>query len=375
MKTKICGITNLVDALVAVQSGADMLGFNFYPQSPRSIQPSDCARLCAELEQLAPQVTRVGVFVNVPPEKIVEILENCRLHLAQLSGDEPLTDLARLKGRAFKAVRLSGEPKTGLQTGMDFVPEIFREYADARDGKAPALLIDGAVKGAYGGTGITADWQAAASLARQIPILLAGGLTPDNVAGAVRQVLPWGVDVASGVEISPGKNDAEKVRQFIQNARSAFQTAIQIAPASREDLSEILALQRLAYHSEAELNNDFNIPPLTQTLPELENEYNNKVVLKARVDKNIVGSVRGGLQDSTCHIGRVIVHPNWQNCGIGSRLMEAIEARFADAKRYELFTSERSSRNLYLYQKLGYCIIRQERLDEHVNLVYLEKKA
>jgi ribosomal protein S18 acetylase RimI-like enzyme len=148
---------------------------------------------------------------------------------------------------------------------------------------------------------------------------------------------------------------------------------ISIIPAEKSDLTEILALQKLAYQSEAELNNDFSIPPLTQTLADMEHEFTEKCILKAIINGNIVGSVRADLIDGTCHIGRVIVHPDRQNCGIGSRLMAAIEAYFSHARRYELFTSERSSRNLYLYQKLGYHTTHKNKLSNRINLIYLEK--
>ncbi len=146
-----------------------------------------------------------------------------------------------------------------------------------------------------------------------------------------------------------------------------------IIPAEKCDLPEILVLQKLAYQSEAELNNDFRIPPLVQTLEEIEHEFIKKRILKAIIDGSIVGSVRANLVESTCFIGRVVVHPEWQNCGIGTRLMAAIEAKFSNASRFELFTSERSSRNLYLYQKLGYHITHSTELSENVNLIYLEK--
>jgi N-acetylglutamate synthase-like GNAT family acetyltransferase len=155
--------------------------------------------------------------------------------------------------------------------------------------------------------------------------------------------------------------------------REKFVDELSIIPAEISDLPEILALQILAYQSEAELNNDFNIPPLVQTLEEIEHEFAEKRILKAIIDGSIVGSVRANLVEGTCLIGRVIVHPEWQNCGIGTRLMAAIEAQFSNAGRYELFTSERSSRNLYLYQKLGYHITHSKKLSENVNLIYLEK--
>jgi phosphoribosylanthranilate isomerase len=364
MKIKICGITNLTDALHAVECGADMLGFNFYPNSPRAISPSICAAIGSELERRAGSVVRVGVFVNMPPVDVAATIRNCGLHIAQLSGDEPLSDLVELKGLGFKALRVSN-----LELARRQIAEM-----PFRSGP-PVCLLDAPVPGQYGGTGQTADWFIAAQLAKEFPILLAGGLTPGNVAEAVCQVSPWGVDVASGVEAQLGKKDSQKVRDFIREARGAVHTdVIQIEVASREDLPGILALQKLAYYSEAELNRDFNIPPLTQTSVQIEEEFAGKLFLVAKFDGRLVGSVRAELRDDACYIGRLIVHPDFQNQGLGSKLMNAIEKRFESAKRYELFTSERSTRNIYLYQKLGYQIFDHKRLDERVNLVYLEKR-
>jgi ribosomal protein S18 acetylase RimI-like enzyme len=145
--------------------------------------------------------------------------------------------------------------------------------------------------------------------------------------------------------------------------------------AQLTDAPLILALQKLAYLSEAEICQDYTIPPLTQTLEEIEREFQTRIVLKATLDGKIIGSVRAYLQEGTCYIGRVIVHPDFQNQGIGAKLMRDIEGRFAHAKRYELFTGERSERNLYFYQKLGYRIFRKEELTEKVTLVFLEKNG
>ena len=374
MKIKICGITNLEDAQSAIEAGADMLGFNFYPPSPRYITPQDCAQIQAEITRQRPSVIGVGVFVNSGVEEISTVLEQTGLNLAQLSGDEPVEAAAALGKRAFKVVRLPTESTTDFIANSRIEAD-FTDYVNTRQGGSPALMVDAAVKGEYGGTGVTADWEAAAELARRFPLMLAGGLMLENVGAAVRQVHPWGVDVASGVESSPGKKDADKLRRFIQNARTAFWDSLRIDLALPTDMPEVLALQKLAYRSEAELNDDFDIPPLRQTLTELEKEYNEATILKATVDGDLVGSVRGRLMGETCFIGRVIVHPAWQNCGIGSRLMTAIEGCFPNAKRFELFTSERSSRNLYLYRKLGYRAFRQEKLDQHVNLIFMEKNA
>jgi phosphoribosylanthranilate isomerase len=199
MHIKICGITSLQDALAAIEAGADYLGFNFYPDSPRSISPEACAGITKVLGREHPQVKRVGLFVNMPADQVRDILESCSLELAQLHGDEPPQELAALGGRAFKAFR-------GVPAGIDGYARL----------EAPALLVDAAVPGRYGGTGEAADWSAAAELAKRFPLFLAGGLNPENVAAALRQVKPWGVDVASGVESAPGRKDAGRVRAFIR---------------------------------------------------------------------------------------------------------------------------------------------------------------
>jgi ribosomal protein S18 acetylase RimI-like enzyme len=235
--------------------------------------------------------------------------------------------------------------------------------------------VDATVKGVYGGSGVVADWPAAVELSKRIPLLLAGGLTPENVAEAVRQVRPWGVDVASGVEVSPGVKDVDKMKAFVAAVRAAEPAgteSIPIIPAEMNDLEEILALQKLAYQSEAALNNDFTIPPLTQTLDEIRAEFGQTLFLKYVQDGRIIGSVRGRLDGETCHIGRVIVHPECQNRGIGSCLLCEIEHR-TNARRFELFTSQRSERNLYLYHKLGYRDFKQVMHNEHVTLIFLEK--
>jgi phosphoribosylanthranilate isomerase len=366
MKIKICGITNLNDALAAIDAGADLLGFNFYSPSPRFITPQVCAEIQSSIINHQSSIQTVGVFVNSSAEEITSVINLCGLSLAQLSGDEPMETLAVLGGRAFKALRLR-EPKIAA-AALTSLP--------AR-AAPPACLVDAYRPGEYGGTGQIADWSMASDLARRSPILLAGGLTPENVAAAVQQVHPWGVDVASGVEAGPGKKDVLKVRRFIQNVRQSSRVeTVPILPASIEDLLEILALQKLAYRSEADQNKVFTIPPMTQAAGEIAEEFGQRLFLKAILEGCIVGSVRAHLDGMrTCHIGRLIVKPEFQNRGIGTQLMKAIETQFAGAQRYELFTSERSARNIYLYQKLGYRIFRREQLNDRLNLVYLEKRG
>jgi ribosomal protein S18 acetylase RimI-like enzyme len=143
--------------------------------------------------------------------------------------------------------------------------------------------------------------------------------------------------------------------------------------AQVEDAQAILDLQKLAYQSEAALYGDTTIPPLTQTIESMRADFERHTILKVTEAGRIIGSVRGRLEGDTCHIGRLIVHPDYQGRGIGTRLMGEIERQFASAARYELFTGDRSERNLYLYQKLGYSIFREEQLIPNVRLVYLEK--
>lgn len=207
---KICGITSLGDGLAALRSGADLLGFNFYPPSPRWLAPEACAQIVSGLRASGYLFLAVGVFVNLQPGPIEQLLEDCGLDLAQLSGNEPAHILAALGERAFKALRPPGAAE--LQIELDRYP--------ART-SAPAYLVDAYRPGEFGGTGQLADWRLAAGLARRHPILLAGGLTPGNVAAAVRQVHPWGVDVASGVESAPARKDPAKMKTFIQACRSA----------------------------------------------------------------------------------------------------------------------------------------------------------
>ncbi|MBK9604872.1 MAG: phosphoribosylanthranilate isomerase [Anaerolineales bacterium] len=205
-KIKICGIKTVKDALAAMEAGADYLGFNFYPKSVRFIEKETCAEITSVLKREHPQIKLVGVFVNSPVDEVKNILETCHLDLAQLHGDETPELLESFSGKAFKAIRSS---------------EFHRYHRLSVRNDAPALLVDAAVKGVYGGSGVTADWSAAAELAKKYPLLLAGGLTPENVADAVRQVKPWGVDVASGVESAAGEKDASKMKAFVKEVKRA----------------------------------------------------------------------------------------------------------------------------------------------------------
>jgi ribosomal protein S18 acetylase RimI-like enzyme len=146
-----------------------------------------------------------------------------------------------------------------------------------------------------------------------------------------------------------------------------------IEPAQIEDAEEILTLQKLAYLEEAAFYDDYTIPPLNQTLEETEAEFKEQLVLKTTLDGKIIGSVRAFMEEGTCFIGKLIVHPDHQNRGIGTRLMYEIENRFDQAERYELFTGYRSERNLHLYRKLGYKSFRSQKITDKVTLTFLEK--
>ena len=148
-----------------------------------------------------------------------------------------------------------------------------------------------------------------------------------------------------------------------------------IERATISDVQEILTLQKLAYQSEAEIYNDYNISPLIQTLEEMKDEFKDKYFLKAVVNGKIIGSVRAFVKEETCYIGRLIVHPDFQNQGTGTKLMDKIESLFSNVKRFELFTGHKSKPNIYLYQKLGYRIFRTEKITENLELVYLEKTS
>lgn len=203
---KICGITNLEDARLAVENGADMIGLNFFQNSVRYVPPTLARQIASET---GTSVKKVGVFVNELIENVLTISSDVGLDAIQLHGDETLEYEADLRSRTdvetIKAVR---------------VRETFdvHELVDFDS----TILLDAYRDGAFGGTGEIFDWEIAAQVWTLVPcMILAGGLTPDNVADAIRVVRPYAVDVASGVESAPGKKDAKKLEAFIRNAKNA----------------------------------------------------------------------------------------------------------------------------------------------------------
>ncbi|MBI3957251.1 MAG: phosphoribosylanthranilate isomerase [Chloroflexi bacterium] len=226
VRVKICGITDFDDARIALEAGADYLGFNLYPKSPRYVTPEKIRELRLEIgdwrlgypisnlqSPIPPQF--VGVFVNETVESITDILAFTGLDYAQLHGDEPSDFLPRLAGKAFKAIR-----PAGAQSARDGAAR----FAPLGLDDGPQLLIDAYDPAEYGGTGKKADWGVAAELAQRYPrLMLAGGLTPGNVAQAIRAVRPWAVDVSSGVEAAPGRKDHDAVRAFLRAAKESEQ--------------------------------------------------------------------------------------------------------------------------------------------------------
>ena len=220
-KVKICGLTNVEDALVAYHAGADLLGFIFFAKSPRYVAPEVVAPIAQQVHALAQQDARtvqlVGVFVNEPVARVQTMLAQAGLDLAQLHGDEPPHMLEVLGGRAYKALRPADNAAAQAQAA---------QYANRagveRTIAQPGWMLDAYDPNEYGGTGKKADWTVAAGLAQEYAgLLLAGGLTPQNVAQAICTVQPWGVDVASGVERAPGKKEHHLVAEFVEAAKCA----------------------------------------------------------------------------------------------------------------------------------------------------------
>ncbi len=199
---KICGLTSLDDARAARDAGADFLGFVLFPGSGRAVTPAVMARIAGRLDQPPPLV---GVFVNQPADEVARIAGDCNLSAVQLHGDEDWADYASLPQPVWRAFRLvQGAPRP-----------------DPANWPAARFVLDAAAGGSYGGTGCRADWAAGAQLARRWPLMLAGGLTPENVAAAVRQVRPLGVDVSGGVEKAPRCKDRRRLVAFVRAARAA----------------------------------------------------------------------------------------------------------------------------------------------------------
>jgi phosphoribosylanthranilate isomerase len=198
MRVKVCGITTLEDALSAAAEGVDALGFNFYPSSPRYINPRDARDI---ISRLPPFVVAVGLFVNVAdPGEVTRLAREAGVQTLQLHGDETPDYCRKLAGwPVIKALRVGGSLSS----------------EDYEDCSLSAFLLDAIDEGLWGGTGQAFDWNLATQIRRVRPIILAGGLKPENVAQAIRIVRPYAVDVCTGVEASPGRKDKARLRAFM----------------------------------------------------------------------------------------------------------------------------------------------------------------
>lgn len=202
-RVKICGITRTEDAQVAVDAGADALGFVFYPPSPRYVAPEKAAEI---IRDVAAFVTTTALFVNAEREEIDRIIDSSRIDLLQFHGDEPETFCNSFSRPYIKALR--------MKPGMDILAEC-QKYASAR-----AILLDAYRPGVPGGTGEVFDWDLIPDNL-PAPVILAGGLTCDNIRQAVQTVTPFAVDVSGGVELSKGIKDAVKVETFVNEVTRA----------------------------------------------------------------------------------------------------------------------------------------------------------
>ncbi|HYL97407.1 MAG TPA: phosphoribosylanthranilate isomerase [Blastocatellia bacterium] len=219
VRVKICGIRSDEEASAAFELGADALGFNFWPGSPRYLSPGTASRI---ISRLSPFVACVGVFVNEDRAIVNEIAGELRLSAVQLHGDEPPDYCKAItSARVIKALRV----------GPGFDPAMVRHYP------ATAILLDARVPGQYGGTGTSFEWESAVAAKEFAPIILAGGIREENVRDAIVRVSPMAVDVCSGVESEPGRKDLRKLERFmsaVQSAALEFDTASTIAGRDRE---------------------------------------------------------------------------------------------------------------------------------------------
>lgn len=201
-KVKICGITNLEDAMDAASLGADYLGFNFYPKSPRHIKKSEAKKIISSLPK---NIKKVGVFVNEGIDKVKSIVNEANLDLIQLHGDETPYYCAQLKNKGKKTIIKAFRIKN------------YGEIKKTGDYDVDYLMFDAFRKGMFGGTGKTFDWKIVKEIKR--PFFLSGGLNADNIKGAIKAAKPFAVDVASSVEKKPGKKDYRKMKSFIEAAK------------------------------------------------------------------------------------------------------------------------------------------------------------
>ena len=202
VRVKICGITNLRDAQAAQAAGADAVGFVFAP-SPRRISEARAKQIASAL---GPWISKVGVFVNQRPAAVERVMKHCSLDAAQLHGDESLKTARTLRSKGIRVIK-------AVRIGSNSDLKAFRNYP------ADAFLLDTASPGVYGGTGKSFDWKVLKKIRFSKPVIVSGGLRPENVGRLLRQYIPYGVDVSSGVEKSPRKKNVKRISEFIKNAK------------------------------------------------------------------------------------------------------------------------------------------------------------
>ncbi|MFW6171583.1 MAG: phosphoribosylanthranilate isomerase [Planctomycetota bacterium] len=214
-RVKICGITTVADAEAVAETGADAIGLNFFPKSPRYVNPTTAKKIVSAVKQ---QLSVVGVFVNATLDEMLELADGLPLDYIQLHGDEPISRLSQLAPRrTIRVLRLRPDRDT-------WNAEFLRAVATSRVTPA-GVLVDAYQPGNFGGTGQMVDWGKVRDVGAAIggcPVLLAGGLNPDNVDDAIRHTGCDGVDVASGVELKPGVKDMGRTRHFVASALGAF---------------------------------------------------------------------------------------------------------------------------------------------------------
>lgn len=212
-QVKICGIRGKAHALAAAEAGADFIGLVFAP-SQRRVTLTQALEIVSAVKKGANMVQVVGVFVNAPASEVNEVADSCCLDWIQLSGNESWEYCRQIKKPIIKAVRVSkGQHPQKISIALDIGTKVLNN-------QRYIYLLDSQVKGKYGGTGVTFDWSQARPVAERFPVIIAGGLTPENVARVIEMVAPWGVDASSGVEVG-GVKDIIKIRAFIEAVRRA----------------------------------------------------------------------------------------------------------------------------------------------------------
>lgn len=429
-KIKICGLKRIEDIEAANELCPDYIGFVFADFSHRYVDKETAAKLKARLDS---GIQAVGVFVDEDVSFVAELLNEKIIDIAQLHGMEDNGYIEELRRLTTGAATIRAHSPETDRVGADKLesdkPRIIKAFnmrkikdiSEIEESSADLVLVDSGT-----GSGETFDWSSLAEIRR--PYLLAGGLGPDNVRSAVESLHPYGVDVSSGVETDKVK-DTEKMKNFVSIVREtdaglcsirrendaglcsieretdaescsieretddescsieressaelcsmmreADKDGIYISEAERTDLEEILKLQYLAYQSEAALFKSRDIPPLRQTIEEVEEEFDKGTILKLVEDGRIIGSVRAYEDGGTVYIGKLMVHPYRQKRGYGKKLLSEIEKIYPD-KRYELFTSTKSVGNISLYKNCGYEIFDSKVISDELEFIYMEKKG